>query len=409
VNGWLLTQKSIQVYLTLMLSFELGDELSQLQTTVHDFAVREIRPALRTTEQSGPSPALRGKFEELGLLTLDWPEAAGGAALSALYRAIVEEELAFGDVGTAFALDRGGAAAVFLKALGTEVAYGALKGLSEGPGRAAFATGEDGKAQDDFQTVAQKSGDGWTLTGRKPWVFGGGDAAFHLVLAQVEPGAGLQGAGAFLVRGGQGVRAGKTWTTCGLGGLPLREVHFENVKLPASGRLDTPGKLPQVLRAFYDVLSITTAARAVGTARASYEYALAYANERQAFGKPIGHFQAVAFLLADMATATDAARWLTWKAAWQLGQGGGTGEAAAAQAQALEAAFFCANMGVQVLGGAGYVQDHPSEKWMRDAKTLSLYGQHAQAASATLAAVELGKDACAPELFPVGSLHAALS
>lgn len=392
-----------------MLSFDLGDELAQLQSTVHDFAVREIRPALRATEKNGPSRSLVEKFEELGLLSLDWPEAAGGAALPALYRAVVEEELAFGDVGTAFALDRGGAAAAFLRALGTDAAHAALKDVQSGGGRAAFATAEDGKGQDDFRTAAKKAGDGWSLSGKKPWVFGGGDAALHVVLAQVEAGKGLAGAGAFLVRGSQGVQAGKAWTTLGLGGAALREVTFADVKLPGSARLDAPGQLPKVLRKFYDLLSITTAARAVGAARASYEYALAYANERQAFGKPIGHFQAIAFLLADIATQVDAARWLLWKAAWQHGRGDATGEVAAAQAQALDAAFFCGNMSVQVLGGAGYVQDHPVEKWMRDVKTLSLYGQHAQSASATLAAIELGQDASAPELFPVGSLHAALS
>ncbi|HEX4620928.1 MAG TPA: acyl-CoA dehydrogenase family protein, partial [Myxococcaceae bacterium] len=144
-----------------MLSFELGDELSQLQSTVHDFAVREIRPALRATEKNGPSAALTSKFEELGLLTLDWPEAAGGAGLNALYRAIVEEELAFGDLGTAFALDRGGAAATLLRAVGTDAAHQALKDLAGGNGRAAFATAEDGKAQEAFRTVAKREGDGW--------------------------------------------------------------------------------------------------------------------------------------------------------------------------------------------------------------------------------------------------------
>jgi len=392
-----------------MLSFELGDELSQLQATVKDFAAREIRPSLRATEKNGPSKALSEAFESLGLLTLDWPEAAGGAGLSAQYRAVVEEELAAGDLGSAFALDRGGAAAVFLRTVGTPQALDALKDLASGGARAALAMAEAGKAQDDFRVTAQRAGDGWSLNGTKAYVLGGGDASVHVVLAQVEAGKGLPGAGAFLVRGAQGIRAGKTWTTLGLGGTPLREVHFETVKLPASARLEAPGKLPATLRAFYDALGITTAARAVGAARAAYEYALGYANERQAFGKPIGHFQAVAFTLADMATQVDAARWLVWKAAWQSTQGSATAEVAAAQAQALETAFFCANMAVQVLGGAGYVKDHPAEKWMRDVKTLALYGQHAQAAEATLAAAELGTPLDSADLFPASSFHPAFS
>ncbi len=126
----------------------------------------------------------------------------------------------------------------------------------------------------------------------------------------------------------------------------------EGARVAAADRLDSPGSLPQVLRAYYDRLSLVTAARGGGLAQAGYEYARAYAEERQAFGKPIGHFQAVAFLLADMAAAVDAARWLVWRAAWEFDQGlEPTANIAIAQAQALEAAFFCANSAVQVLGG----------------------------------------------------------
>src|SRR5262249_17410020 len=135
-----------------------------------------------------------------------------------------------------------------------------------------------------------------------------------------------------------------------------------------------------------------------------------YAEERTAFGKPIGHFQAVAFLLSDMTIAVDAARLSVWKAAWCVEQNQpASNELASAQAQALEAAFFCANSAVQVLGGAGYVQDHPVEKWMRDAKTLALYGQHTQAAHAVIAAHALGRSLESVDLFPLPSLHASLS
>ena len=136
-----------------MLSFELGDELGRIQATVRDFAQREIRPALRDTEKKGPSPALEDRFAELGLSGLDWPEAAGGQGLSAIARAIVEEELAAGDLGAAFALDRGGAAATFLRAVQSDAANAALKELLANGGRAALAAAEEGKAQDDFQTL----------------------------------------------------------------------------------------------------------------------------------------------------------------------------------------------------------------------------------------------------------------
>ncbi len=394
-----------------MASFELGEELTQIQTTVRQFAAKELRPKLRAIEKSGPTDALRAAYGELGLVGVEWPEAAGGQGMGTLVRALIEEELAIGDVGASFALDGPGAASQLLLALDTPAAHAALKGLLANRGRAALAAAEEGKAQDDFRTTATRTASGWELTGKKAYVFNGGDAELHLVLAQVEPGQGLAGAGVFLVNAGnKGLRSTRTHTTLGLQAMPVREVVVEALQLDAAARLDTPGALPTVLRAHYDRLSLVTAARAVGLAAASFEYARAYAEERQAFGKPIGHFQAIAFLLADMATAVEAARWLVWRAAWEFDGGKQpTANIALAQTQALEAAFFCANAGVQILGGAGYLQDHPSEKWMRDAKTLALYGLHTQAADATVAAAELGRSLLSPDLFPLPSLHPSLS
>ena len=331
--------------------------------------------------------------------------------MGTLVRVLIEEELAAGDVGASFALDAPGAASQLLLAIDTPAAHAALKGLLESGGRAALAAAEDGKAQDDFRTTALRTATGWSLTGKKAWVVHGGDAALHVVLAQVEAGAGLAGAGVFLVRGSTpNLRALRTLTTLGLQAIPIRELVLEDVQVAAADRLDAPGTLPELLRAHYDRLSLVTSARAVGLASAAYEYARAYAEERKAFGKPIGHFQAIAFLLADLATAVDAARWMVWRAAWAFDAGKKpTCEIALAQSHALEAAFLCANSAVQILGGAGYLQDHPAEKWMRDAKTLALYGLHAQAADATVVAAELGLSLTAPDLFPLPSLHPTLS
>jgi alkylation response protein AidB-like acyl-CoA dehydrogenase len=407
-----------------MVSLELTEELSQVQGTVREFAKQHVRPKLRQIEKKGASDELKSRFNEMGLFGVDWPESAGGQGLGALARVLIEEELAYGDVGAAFALDRGGAAAEFLLAVGTDAAHAALKGLLSGSGRAALALAEEGKAQADFRTTAVKTGDGWVLNGKKAYVLGGGDAALHVVLAQIDPGKGLDGAGAFLVQGSPAsLRAGRTQVTLGLQAVPVREVVVESLKVPAAARLDAPGTLHKVLRRYYDRVSVVTAARAVGLASAAFEYARAYAEERIAFGKPIGHFQAIAFLLADMTTAVDAARLLTWKAAWAVDGRKtenpdvdkasqtlpATQELASAQAQALETAFFCANSAVQVLGGAGYVQDHPVEKWSRDAKTLAVYGQHAQAAQAVIAAAAMGRPLESAELFPLPSLHVSLS
>jgi alkylation response protein AidB-like acyl-CoA dehydrogenase len=394
-----------------MVTFELPEELNQLQTMVRAFAKTELRPALRKIEKQGVSPELKAKYGELGLTGIDWPEAAGGTGMGTLARALVEEELAYGDLGAAFALDQPGSAAAFLLAVNTPAAHAALKDALEKGHALAFAAAEEGKAQDDFRTTAQKTSDGWVLTGKKAFVLRGGDAGAHVVLAQVDAGKGLAGAGAFLVRGtNAGLRAGKTQLTLGLNAVPMREVVVEGCKVAAADRLDAPGTLNQILRRFYDRLSLITAARAVGTAAGAFEYARAYAEERTAFGKPIGHFQAVAFTLADMATAVDAARWLLWKACWSFDRGdNATADCASAQAQAQEAVWFVTNSAIQVLGGAGFVQDHPVEKWSRDGRTLGLVGLHTQAAHATLSAVELGQPIDSPDLFPLPSLHASLA
>lgn len=394
-----------------MLSLGLSEELTAIQSTVRAFALEHVRPKLRAIEKSGLTADLKNRFAELGLFGVDFPTEAGGQALGQTMRAVIEEELANGDVGAAFALDRGGAAAQLLLALKTPAANAALKALLDGDGHAALCASEEGKAQDDFRTTAVKHGNDWLLNGKKAWVVGGGDAALHLVLAQVEPGKGLEGAGVFLVHGSNaGLRAGRTQVTLGLQSVAVREVIVEGLKLPGSARLDAPGTLHKTLRAFYDRLSLVTASRAVGLAAAAYEYARSYAEERIAFGKPIGHFQAIAFLLSDMAIAVDGARLMVWKAAWAFDRGEPASlELASAQSHALEAVFFVTNSAVQVLGGAGYVQDHPVEKWMRDAKTLSVYGQHAQAAQAVIAAAALGRSLESADLFPLPSLHASLS
>jgi alkylation response protein AidB-like acyl-CoA dehydrogenase len=129
----------------------------------------------------------------------------------------------------------------------------------------------------------------------------------------------------------------------------------------------------------------------VGLARAAYEFALAYAQERKAFGKPIAHFQALAFMLADMAMDVDSARWMVWRAAADLEKGACASTMAAA-VHANEAAFRVADNAVQLLGGAGYIRDYPVEKWMRDTKTLALFGPSSEHAQLALSSAELGHD-----------------
>jgi acyl-CoA dehydrogenase len=158
--------------------------------------------------------------------------------------------------------------------------------------------------------------------------------------------------------------------------------------------------------ALFRKLGQKTSVIAVGMARAAYEYALKYSEERIAFGKPIGHFQAIAFTMSDMAMAVDAARWLVWRAATELDQGrDGRAECAMAYSHALETAMFAADWAVQILGGHGYICDHPVEKWMRDAKTLALWAGSREFANAVVADAIVGATPAVCDRLPVHDIQ----
>lgn len=389
------------------MTFDLGEELSAIQAAARAFAEKEIRPRLREIERNGVPEALAARYDEAGFAGLDLAESAGGHGLSITARAIVEEELSTGDLGAAVALDRGGAAAVFLAELASPEQAARLLGAGgRGPagadrgrplkGRLALALSEEGASRADFKTTARRAGSDFIVDGKKAYVLRGGDADLWVVLAQLEPGP--AGIAAFAVASDErGVRRGKRCATLGLNAVPVDEVVFEGCRVPAAARLGDGDLTPRLCRAF-DRLQVIVGARAVGVARAAYDYALRYAEERTAFGKPISHFQAIAFALADMATQVDAARWMVWRAAGAVDRGEAAGEPAQALVQAHEAAAFVTDWAVQLLGGAGYLRDHPVEKWMRDAKTLALYGATAEAATAAVASAVLGRKAAAEDL-----------
>jgi alkylation response protein AidB-like acyl-CoA dehydrogenase len=197
--------------------------------------------------------------------------------------------------------------------------------------------------------------------------------------------------GAFVVGAGTaGLRAGAKHALLGLEAVPAYEVVLDGCVVPEEQRLRGGGELVKQTERLFARWMLVTAARQVGLARAAYELALDYTQERKAFGKPVAHFQAIAFALADMATEVEAARWMVWRAASELDAGGWPSTVAAA-AHANEAAWRVADEGVQLLGGAGYVKDHPVEKWLRDTKALALFAPPTEIADLALAGAELGE------------------
>jgi acyl-CoA dehydrogenase len=380
-----------------MISFALEEDQQLIQDTVRKFAAESIRPRLREYEKAGDVPAsLRKQFHELGLGLLDAPEAVGGQGASLATAALVHEELAFGDPGAAIALWAPHSAATAILCLGDEAQQKRFLGrfaASDGASRlGAVAYGERKAPLEGFHTVARKAGGEWILNGKKAWVVNGGRADLHVVFAQLDGTSGWDGAAAFVVEAGNpGLKPGARHELLGLETVQASEIVLEDCRVPDGNRLLGGSDFRRGVALFMARVAVANAARQVGLARASYEFALEYTQERKAFGKPVAHFQAIAFTLAEMATDVDAARWMVWRAAHALDQGQLGVEVPSACALANEAAWRVADHGVQLLGGAGFVQDYPVEKWMRDTKALALFGVPSETAHLAIAGVELGQ------------------
>jgi len=388
-----------------MISFALDADQELVRETVRKFAADAIRPNLRAWEKAGGVPlAAKQQFHELGLGLIDVPEASGGGGAGLLTAALVHEELAFGDPGAAVALFAPHLAPAAVLELGDEEqARRLLARFAEPAGASrlgAVAWSEkQGAPLEGFATVAEKQDGGWLLHGSKAFVVNGGKADLTIVFAQIDRGLGWRGIGAFAVEspgastGGalpDGLRSGDRHALLGLETVHAAELVLDGLFVPDGSRLRTKDNISDALARFFARASLINAARQVGLARASYELALEYTQDRHAFGKPVAHFQSIAFTLADMHMDVESARWMVWRAAAAIDRGEDHARLVAeAAAHANEAAFRVADNGVQLLGGAGYIQDFPAEKWLRDTRALSLFAPTDQltqlaAASATL-------------------------
>lgn len=384
-----------------MISFALTEDQLMVQETARKFAVEEIRPRLREFEKARDVPdELRRRFFELGMSLVDIPEAQGGMGMGMLTAAVVHEELAFGDPGAAVALWGPHTVGAALVELATpEQARRLLERFASSDGwraRGAVAWSETGKGlpAEGFSTRAVRDGDGWILDGEKAFVVNGGRADLVVVFAQVDPAAGWKGIAAFAVEGtNPGLKPGAPSEWLGLETVHAQGIRLEGCRVADADRLAGSPDVVAATARFFARAAIVQAARQVGLARAAYEYALAYTQDRVAFGKPVAHFQAISFTLAEMAMDVDAARLMVWRAAVELDRGGRGAEVAAAKAatQANDAAWRVADHAVQLLGGAGYVQDHPVEKWLRDTKALALASPTDQQSQLMTAALALGR------------------
>jgi acyl-CoA dehydrogenase len=356
---------------------ELTDEQVEIRRVCREFAAREIRPiSLAVDEADTELPrGIWHKASRLGLTSFMLPEEFGGGGMTdCLTSCIVQEELSHGCSGIGNLITSNGFFAEPVLALGSdEQKQRWLAPLAcEDPPLTALAITEPQSGSDaaSIRTVARRVDGGYVLSGQKAWISNGGVARFYVIFATIEPGSGQRGITAFLLRDDDdGFSCGPPIRKMGQRAIPNAELFLDDVFLASDRRLGSEGQGFSGLMRTFDRSRVTLAASATGLARAALEYAVAYAKEREQFGKPIAEHQAVAFRLADMALRVDASRLLTWRAAGLIDSGErATTEAAMAKLHASESAMWCAWAAVQTLGGWGYSREYPVQKWMRDAK-----------------------------------------
>jgi len=370
-----------------VLSFELSDEQREFRELAHKFAEKTIRPAAAEADETETVPwNVVEQAHRAGLLTFSLPQEYGGGGVeSVLTKAIVDEEIFWGCAGIGSLLGGVALAATPILLAGSEAQKERYLTRLCDPARVvlgAYALTEPGAGSDpaSMTTTARRTGDCYRLNGQKAFITNAGLAEVYVVFATVDPARGADGITAFIVeKDWNGVRPGKKEKKMGIRASHTAALALEDVEVPVENRLGSEGDGFKIAMRTFDVTRSHIAAGAIGVARAAYEYALAYAHDRQQFGKPIFAFQSIAFMLAEMAMQIDAARLLTWRAAWLYDQGQPcTTEASMAKAFAADVAMRVTTDAVQILGGYGYMREYPVEKWMRDAKIMQIYEGTAQ-------------------------------
>jgi alkylation response protein AidB-like acyl-CoA dehydrogenase len=380
-------------------SLELNEDQLQIQKWVHDFAETVIRPAAPEWDRREETPwPIIAEAAKIGLYSLDFIANAFGDPTGILLP-VVMEEMCWGDAGITLAIfgTTLGVSGIFANGTPEQIGEWLPRcfGTPEKPAMAAFAVSEPDSGSDvssmRTHAVYDEATDEWVLNGTKTWITNGGIADIHVVVAAVDSSLGSRGQASFIVPPNtKGLSQGQKFSKMGIRASHTAEVVLDDVRVPGScllggkeklderlarAREGRKGQRVQAAMATFEASRPMVGAMAVGIARAAYEYSLAYAKERKQFGRAIIENQGIAFKLADMRLSIDAARLLVWKAAW-LGRSGKGFEAAEGSQSKLfagETAVKVTDEAIQILGGAGYVKDHPVEQWHRDSKIYTIF------------------------------------
>jgi acyl-CoA dehydrogenase len=383
---------------TTAFSMELNEDVAQVQEWVHDFAAGVLRPAGAEWDEreETPWPVIQ-EAAKIGLYSLDffasqWLEPSG------LGIPVAFEELNWGDPGLALSIVGTGLAAISIASTGLPEQVGEwvpqMFGTPDDVKLGAFCASEPDAGSDvgsiRTRAVYDEAKDEWVINGVKTWATNGGIANVHVVVASVDPELGTRGQASFIVPPGTpGLSQGQKFKKHGIRASHTAEVILDNVRVPGGCLVGGKEKLDdrlgrarsgrraggQAAMKTFEASRPIVGAMAVGIARAAFEYARDYAQEREQFGQKIGNFQAIAFKLADMKTAVDASRLLVWRAAWMARNGKPfeNAEGSMSKLVAGETAVRVTEEAIQVLGGAGYTREHPVERWHRDAKIYTIF------------------------------------
>jgi alkylation response protein AidB-like acyl-CoA dehydrogenase len=379
-------------------SLALSDDVRQTKDWLHEFARDVMRPAAAEWDEREETPwPILEEAAKIGLYSLDffatqWMDPTG------LGMVVSFEELFWGDAGIGLSLAGSGLAAVAVASNGTNEQIGEwLPQMFGSPGDVklgAFCSSEPDAGSDvgaiRTRAVYDQAKDEWVLNGTKTWATNGGIADVHVVVASVDPALGSRGQASFIVPPGTpGLSQGQKFRKHGIRASHTAEVILDDVRVP--GRCLVGGKErldarlariasggsggEQAAMKTFERSRPSVAAMAVGVARAALEYAAEYSTQRVQFGRPIGQNQAVAFMLADMQASVDAARLLTWRAAWMARNGlpFEKAEGSISKLVAAETAVRVTEQAIQILGGNGYTREFPVERWHRDAKIFTIF------------------------------------
>ncbi len=359
---------------------ELNDEQKMIQGVARDFAQKEVRPIAEAIDREArfPHDTVR-RMGELGLMGIAIPESYGGSGSDTVAYAVALEEVAKACASHAVVMSVNNSLYCDpVYKFGTEEQKRRfLEPFASGQKLGCFSLTEPEAGSDatNQNTLAAKDGSDYVLNGRKIFVTNGREAQAALVFAQTDRAKRHHGISAFLVeKGTKGFTVVKTEDKLGIRASDTAEFLFEGCRVPAANRLGAEGEGFKIAMATLDGGRIGIAAQALGIAVGANDLAVGYARERKSFGVPIGQHQMVQWMLADMATAIEAARLLTWRAAWLKDTGAPFGaEAAMAKLFAAEAAMRITTDAIQVHGGYGFIKEYQVERYFRDAKITQIY------------------------------------